>query len=241
MSKNIIGFVAKLNVKKGTSRKGKPYTLYSMRLTDKSGEEIDAWFQCAFDKPECQEGDYIQVPVTARDDGNYDVVVNGIKVSKNPPANPSAKKRSAGGGTKASGTPTSDLFGEIGGYNTEDDIRRMSYTAARSHALEAVGLLLEHGGLKLVKADTKAGTASRFDLITEAIDKLTIEYYFDAAGGRKLETVSDSFEATPEGDGPLPDAEGDAEELDRLSFEDEAEDEFAQDEEGDFDDEPEFD
>jgi hypothetical protein len=220
---NKVGFVAKLNTKKGTSRKGKPYTLYSMRLTDKSGEEIDAWFQCAFDKPECQEGDYVQVPVTARDDGNFDVDVGGIKVSKNPPANPAAKKSGGGGGRKAAPTE-SDLFGEIGGYNTEDDIRRMSYTAARTHALEAVSLLLEHGGLKLVKTDSKAGVSSRFDVITEAIDKLTVEYFYDAAGGRKLETVGDSWEGAPEGDGPLPDAEDE-------DFEDgdDPEDEFAQD------------
>ena len=237
MSKKLTGFVAKLNTKKGTSRKGKPYTLYSMRLTDKTGEEIDAWFQCAFDKPDCQEGDYIQVPVTSRDDGNYDVNVGEIKVSKNPPANPTAKKAGGGGTAAPSRSKDSDLFGEIGGYNTEDDIRRMSYTAARTHALEATSLLLEHGGLKLVKADTKAGFAARFDLITETIDKLTIEYFFDAAGGRKLETISDSFEGSPEGDGPLPDTEDD-------DFEtgDDPDDEFAlDDDEGDLDDEPEFD
>jgi hypothetical protein len=235
MSKKIVGFVAKVNTKKGTSRKGKPYTLYSMRLSDKGGEEIDAWFQCAFDKPDCQEGDYVQVEVDSRDDGNYDVNVNSIKVSKNPPANPAAKKAASGGGGRKAAPTESDLFGEIGGYNTEDDIRRMSYTAARSHALEAVSLLLANGGLKLVKADTKAGFAARFDLITEAIDKLTIEYFFDAAGGRKLETVSDSFEGSPEGDGPLPDTEEDG-------FEegDDPDDEFAQDGD-DLDDDPEFD
>lgn len=211
MSKTFVAFVAKVNQKKGTSRKGKPYTLFSMRLTDKDGEEIDAWFQCAFDKPECQEGDYIKVVTEPRDDGNFDVKVDSIQVSKNPPANPAAKKKASGGKGGGAGAKVSesDLFGEIGGYNTEDDIRRMSYTAARTHALEAVGLLLEYGGLKLVKADSKAGVASRFDIITEAVDKLTIEYFFDAAGGRKLTTVADSFEGAPEGDGPLPDAEED--------------------------------
>jgi hypothetical protein len=234
MSKKITGFVAKVNVKKGTSRKGKPYTLYSMRITDKSGEEIDSWFQCAFDKPECQEGDYVQLEVDTRDDGNYDVKVPSIKVAKNPPANPGAKKSTGGGTSAPSRSKDSDLFGEIGGYNTEDDIRRMSYTAARSHAIEVAGLLLANGGLKLVKADTKAGFAARFDLITETVDKLTVEYFYDAAGGRKLETVSDSFEAAPEGDGPLPDTEDEG-----FDEGEDPDDEFAQD--GDFDDEPDFD
>ncbi len=223
---SIVGFVVKVNYKKGKSKKPphKPYTLYSMRLSDKDGEEIDAWFQCGFDKPDCQEGDYVKVTVEARDDGNYDV--KGVQVSKNPPANPAAKAKASSGGGGSSKAKESDLFGSIGGYNTEDDIRRMSWSVSREHAIATVALLLEQGGLKLVKADTKAGAAARFDLITEAIDKLTVEFYYDGATGRKLETVADGFEGSPEGDGPLPDTEDD-------SFEDgdDPEDEFAVDEE----------
>jgi hypothetical protein len=229
---SIVGFVVKINYKKGKSKKPphKPYTLYSMRLADKGGEEIDAWFQCGFDKPDCQEGDYVKVTVEARDDGNYDV--KGVAVSKNPPANPNAGKSSGGGSGGGAKQKESELFGSIGGYNTEDDIRRMSWSVARDHAIEVVSLLLEHGGLKLVKADSKAGVTSRFETITEAVDKLTVEFYFDGATGRKLETVADSFEGSPEGDGPLPDAEDDG-------FEDDASEEFP-DTDGEFDDDPDF-
>ncbi len=109
-----------------------------------------------------------------------------------------------GGGAKVK---TSELFGEIGGYNTEDDIRRMSYAAAREDAVETVKMLLENNGLKLVTADSKAGFATRFDVITSAIDKLTVEYFFDAATGRKLDTVADAGTVDVEGDGELPDSD----------------------------------
>ena len=224
-----VGFVAKINQYNGKSQKtGKPYTLWSMRITDKDGEEVDTWFACGFDKPDCQEGDYVKFTATpsAKREGNMDVDVKSIQVSKNPPANPVAKKAGSGGGAK---TKASDLFGEIGGYNTEDDIRRMSYTAARSHALEAAALLLEYDGIKLPKTDSKAGAAARFDLITEVIDKLTVEYFFDAASGRKLDVVADSFEVL-EGDGPLPDTEDDG-----FDAADDPDEEFAVDEEFDDD------
>lgn len=223
---SFVGFVAKINkVTKNSAKTGKPFTLWSFRATDKDGQEIDHWFNCAFDKPDCQEGDYIKFDAepSPRREGNYDVSVPSIKVSKNPPANPAANKPS-GGGAKAA-PKASDLFGEIGGYNTEDDIRRMSYTAARTQAIEVVALLLEHGGIKLPKTDSKAGAAARFDLITEAIDKVTVEYFYDAATGRKLEVVADSFEVL-EGDGPLPDAD-----VEDDAFADDPEDEFADDEE----------
>ena len=207
----VVAFVQKVNSKSGTGRNGKPYTLYSMKLMDKSGEELDGWFQCAFDKPTCNEGDYIQVEVKPNG-SNFDADVSSIKISKNPPARPKPANESGSGGGGAK-VKSSDLFGEIGGYNTEDDIRRMSYSAARDAALKTAELLLEHGGLKLVAADTKAGAASRFDVITSAIDKLTVEYFFDAATGRKLDTVADAGVVNVEGDGPLPAQEDESDEF----------------------------
>lgn len=222
-----VGFVAKINkVTKKSQKTGKPFTLWSFRASNKDGEEIDHWFNCAFDKPDCQEGDYIKFeanPSTKRE-GNYDVVVPSIQVSKNPPANPTANKPSVGGGAKAA-PKASDLFGEIGGYNTEDDIRRMSYTAARTQAIEVAELLIDNGGIKLKSTNSKAGIAANFDIILGLVDKLTVEYFYDAATGRKLEVVADSFE-TLEGDGALPDSESEDD-----GFADDPEDEFADDEE----------
>lgn len=205
-----VGFVTKINAHKGVSSKnGRPYTLYSFRLVDKSGEAINQWFNTGFNAPECQEGDYVKVTAEpGRKEGNLDV--KSVVVSKNPPAMPEVKQPAAGGTRGNTSAPsrskTSELFGEIGGYNTEDDIRRITMSVARDHALRAVELLLANDGLKLVKADSKAGFQNRFEVILEAIDKLTVEYYFDNATGRKLETISDGFKQ-PEGDGDLPDFE----------------------------------
>lgn len=227
---SFVGFVVKINslTKKSQKPPYKPYTLYSMRVADKDGNEIDSWFQCGFSAPSCQEGDYIKFdaePATRGNPNNHDVKVDSIQVSKNPPANPAAK---SGGGTPGgtsapsrAAPKTSELFGEIGGYNTEDDIRRMSYSAARDHALAAVALLLENDGLAMPAAKSKAGQTARFDTILAAVDKLTVEYFYDSATGRKLESVDDSF-VEPEGDGPLPDAEDDG-------FDDATEDEFDDD------------
>ena len=105
---SFVGFVAKINkVTKNSAKTGKPFTLWSFRATDKDGQEIDHWFNCAFDKPDCQEGDYIKFDAepSPRREGNYDVSVPSIKVSKNPPANPAAKKSGACSGGRQSGTP----------------------------------------------------------------------------------------------------------------------------------------
>lgn len=209
-----VAFVEKVNSKSGTGRNGKPYTLYSMKLSDKEGNELPGWYQCGFSAPPCKEGDYVKLEATPKGN-NFDVVDGTIKVSKNPPAKPAKKGNSGpgGGGGRAAPAPkTSDLFGEIGGYNTEDDIRRMSYSAAREAAIKVTEMLLEHDGLKLVKADSKAGAASRFEVITETVDKLTVEYFYDAASGRKLETVADSGKVDTSADDELPETEEDFEE-----------------------------
>lgn len=210
----VIAFVEKLSSKSGTNRLGRPYTLHSMKLQSADGNVLEGWFQLGFNAPTFREGDYVKLEAKPKG-ANFEVVEGSVKVSKNPPAKPAspvsgnsgpvASSSGSGGYTpRAANVKTSELFGDIGGYNTEDDIRRMSYSAARSDALKAVELLLANDGLKLVKADSKAGSQARFDLITEAIDKLTVEFFFDAATGRKLEAVADSGTVTLGGDGPLP-------------------------------------
>jgi len=203
---SVIGFVTKLSVKTGTSGRG-PWSLYSMKLQDKSGEELPGWYSYGFEAPPCKEGDYVKLEATAKGD-NWDITKGSLKTSKNPPAKPAAPEQSGGGGKKGYGGPktkTSELFGDIGGYNTEDDIRRMSYSAARDHAIRVAELLVSKGAIKLVKAESKAGAAKCFDIITAAVDKLTVEYFYDSATGRKLETVADTVTDTA-GDGELPDS-----------------------------------
>ena len=222
---SVIGFVEKVSTKSGTSARG-PWTLYSLRLQDKGGDMLPGYYQCGFDSPGCKEGDYVKLEAAAKGD-NWDVQKGSVRVSKNPPAKPAAPEAPQGGGgaggKKSYGGPktkSSELFGEIGGYNTEDDIRRMSYSAARDHAIRVVGLLVDKGGIKLVKAESKAGAAKCFDLITGSVDKLTVEYFYDSATGRKLETVADKITDT-EGDGELPDSKPDVDDFEADDFESE--------------------
>lgn len=206
-----IAFVEKVNSRSGTGRNGKPYTLYSMKLMDETGSSLPGWYNCGFDRPPCQERDYVKLEATPKGD-NFDVVKGSIKVSKNPPKAPTSEyeqKRNAsgGGGGRAATVKTSELFGQIGGYNTEDDIRRISYMNARSDALRLVDILVSEKALALPAATSKAGAASRFDIITEAVDKLTVQFFFDAATGRKIgDPEGDAAKA--DGDFKLPSDEG---------------------------------
>lgn len=209
-----IGFVQKINTKSGTGRNGKPYTLYSMKLADKDGNELAGWYQCGFESPPCKEGDYVKLEATPKGN-NHDVVKGSIKVSKNPPArakSASAPRSGGGGGTGG------------GGWSPAKDAK-ITFMSARNAAIETVKILLAEGGLKLRKGDTKAIASANFDLIMESIDKVTVEYFRDViAEGhedelRKLGTVADAGTVTAEADDPVPEDE-------------EVEDEFEADDDG---------
>ena len=221
---SVVAFVSKLTTKTGNGPRG-PWTAYSAKLQDKDGNELPGWYQMGFKEPPCKEGDYIKLEAQAKG-SNWTVQEGSIRVSKNPPAAP-APKGGNSGGKSYSGPQTkkSDLFGEIGGYNTEDDIRRMSYSAARSDAIRTAELLMAANAIPFVKADAKAGKAKNFDLLVATIDKLTVEFFFDAATGRKLETVADPVEP-PKVEEELPDSEPEVDDFEDDDFEDDEEDDF---------------
>ena len=209
------GFVEKIFEKTGNSARG-PWTAYSIKVQRASGEVDPRFYQFGFKKPGFAEGDYVQFEADIKDEKAAQFVEGSGKKPKNSPARPPKPAAPAGkggyagkgggGGYKPRPPLESKVFGQIGGNNTEDDIRRMSYTAARSAALDAVALLLAHDALPMSTAKTKAGQATRFDEVTAMIDKLTVEYFFDAASGRKLETVADAGAKETRVAG-LPDAE----------------------------------
>lgn len=194
-----IGFISKINsVTKNKKSGNGTFTLHSLRIVDKDGNDIDGWFNNGFDPIEAKQGDYVKFEATPSQYGkghnNFDIVKGSLKVSKNPPAAPAAATES--GPTRSGG----------GGGSQSKNIH---YQNSRTAALGAVGLLLEHGGLALPATQSKAGAANRYDLIVGAIDKLTVKYFNDLESFRLLETVADTFEF-PTGDGDLPDSEPDA-------------------------------
>lgn len=197
------GFVEKLFVKSGQSARG-PWTAYSIKLQRASGEVDPRFYQFGFDKPGFNEGDFVQFEAEIKDDKAASFIKGTGSKPKNAPAKPAkpaaaqggsgggySGPKGGGGGYKPRAPLESKLFGQIGGNNTEDDIRRMSYTAARSAAVELVLGLLEHEALPMTAAKTKAGEAKRYDEIVAAVDKLTVKFFFDAAGGRLLTSVAD--------------------------------------------------
>jgi len=231
MSETKTGFVEKVFNTDGTSSRGKWYA-YSFKLVDANNVVDPMFYQLGFNKP-CgfKEGDYISFEADPKDDKAMTVVEGSGSILKNAPARAAKEDgggKSYGGGAKK--VTKSDLFGDIGGFYSEDDIRRMSYSAATGHAIDLVGMLLSSDGLVMSEANTKAGTAKRFESITAAVDKLTIEFFYDSATGRKLDTVADAGnvdlaapdaqlpdapaereapEATPDESGPPPADDGD--------------------------------
>jgi hypothetical protein len=220
-----VGFVEKVNRKSGTNKNGRPYTLYSLKLLSKEGDFLPGYYQCGFDAPACKEGDYIKLDAVKNDRGNFDVNVKSIKTSKNPPSKPSAPETQSQGGSAPKGGG--------GGFKSNPETQAaIHYQNSRTAAIAATSLLLEHGALKLVKADTKAGAASRFDIITESIDKMTVKYFNDLNEQpfRIMEKVADFGVTSAGGDGALPDSEDEDEFADDDGFE---ADDFAGDDDDD--------
>lgn len=199
-----IGFVQKINSKSGTNRNGKPYTLSSMKLSDKDGNELPGWYQFGFEKPSCKEGDYVKLEATPKGN-NWEIVKGSVKVSKNPPAAPRKERQEAGasGGSKDYG-------------QTQKNIH---YQNSRTAAIEVIGLLLENDALPMSAAKSKAGQSARFDEILSSVNKLTVQYFNDLETFRLFDTVADAGVVSTAGDGELPDA----------GEEPEAEDEFESD------------
>jgi hypothetical protein len=201
MSEQVKGFVLRLDTKQGNTR-GRAWKVYNALIENLDGTEY-GWVGFGFDAPSFKDGDYIEFQVEEKDGRRNAVKGTGSK-PKNPPAR--ANKTVA---TKASGTVASQ-----DGFNRQTnpvDAERMSYSAARGHAIDVVKLLLDQKALPLTKATTGAGEAKRFEEITAAVDKLTVQYTRDSITGRLFDVVADAGEArvTTKADGPIPGAEED--------------------------------
>lgn len=201
MSEARKGFVAKTFQNKSKPGANRPWFAWSFKIEDEQGNEDPFFYQFGFNKElPFKEGDYVSFEADPKDAKAMTFVEGSGKLHKNPPAR-KAKSQGGGGAT----VKNSDLFGEIGGYNTEDDIKRMTYSVARGHAVELVGILLENDALPSSVAKSKAGQADRFKEINAFVDKKTVEFYFDGSL-RKLETVADAGIVNTDPDIELPDS-----------------------------------
>jgi len=161
-----IGYVKKINVKSGTNRNGRPYSLYSCRLSDKQGNELPFWYSLGFKAPPFKEGDYVKFNATQKSEIAADVDIASVKVSTNAPPPPAAARQSG---------PASS--GGAGNYNSDASRADRALHACRASAIELAGLLLAHDALPVTGAKGKAASAARFEEITAAVNKLTVELF----------------------------------------------------------------
>lgn len=207
MSNTAEGFIKKMVTREGSGKRG-PWALDNILVADAGGEEL-GWFGLGFRNdvsvaPKCVEGDYLRFEWEP--DGQYKNVVKGsARKVKDAPEQQA---------TPTSTAPAAAVTSAVG--STQQNIH---YQNSRTAAIELVGLLLEHKALPMTGATTKAGTAARFEEITAAVDKQTVQFYNDLETFRLFETVADAGEIDTGADGQLPDDEG--EEVGE-DFEDEA-------------------
>lgn len=199
------GFIVRISEKHGkmTRKPYKPWHLYSLKLQQPNGQEYEQWVSLGFrDEPTIQdlpisEGDFVELEANEDDRGNWKVVEGSAKKTKAPTARPTARPTASSGASRSSGSTGNTEPGPRYGYRTDpEDAKRITWSNARDHAIQVVGLLLLNKALPLSGATGKAAEAKRFDEVKAAIDKLTVELYNDSMSLRKLDTVSDTVPDT---------------------------------------------
>lgn len=179
------GFVKKITTKTGTGKRG-AWTAYSAKLENAEGKEYDQWVGLGFENPGFKEGDYVQLQTTT-ENGREQLVKGSIKVKKNAPARANANANSG-----STGKTSSDAVAPATGQSNAERQNSITYQSSRKDAIEIVKLLLANEALPTATAKGKAATAKRYDEITLAIEKLTVELYTDVNTLRIIERVADA-------------------------------------------------
>ena len=183
------GEVAKVYEKTIKTRRG-PSSVYSVKLDT----EEDVWFAAGFNKPDCEEGDYVQFEAEKNERGYWHIPGSIMTIER-----PKSDVAKAGGGSGGSG------------FAAEKELRynyRFSVASAQDFALAALqaGLLPKSGG-KTAKA--KEAT---LDDLQQFIDERTAMIFARCMDTAGLQAILDSQEVvaveevTP---GPGPDEDDD--------------------------------
>jgi len=199
MSNKTEGFVVKLFTKSGNSARGK-WVADSFKIQDKDGNEDPFFYQMGFrDKgkldtpPAFAEGDYLRFEYDDKDDSARTYKKGtGVKVKSHPEAPESAPAASQGSASATGSTQ-----------------QNIHYQNSRTAAIQLVEVLLSHGALPISGAKSKAGEAQRFEEVTAAVNKLTVQFFNDLESFRLFETVADAGKVDTGADGGLPDDEVD--------------------------------
>lgn len=165
MSDKVVGFVEAVPEKSGTSKKGKAWTLYAVKVDG-------VHYSCGFDRPSVNPGDYVSI-VVVKDDRGYDSVGKLTVL----PAPAQAQVSSAASATTH---PAGDRNSSI------------VYQSSRKDALELVQLLMAEDALPISAAKTAAGKAARYAELLALVDKLTVQLFYDVITLRQLDRVQDA-------------------------------------------------
>lgn len=185
MSGTVTGVVEKVFTKRDNNTRG-PWAADSLRISV-NGEDTGYWYQLGFreninEEPAMKEGDTVEVEY--EDKSNVArTVVSARVVTAKPAAAPAA---SSGGGSSS----------------TQQNIH---YQNSRTRAIAVVDMLLNNKALKLPSAASAAAVAQRYDIILDAVDKITVRFFNDLETFRILDTVADEGEVDTSPDSMLPD------------------------------------
>lgn len=185
-----IGLITRLNVKTGTGRRG-PWSAYSAKLEKEDGTEYEEWISFGFEKPAAEEGKWYEIEAEKDDKGYFRA--KSIKAVDAP-------RRSAVG---AANSGSNSAGSGKSGSATQQSIH---YQSARKDALEFVKVAQEADALPLLRTVSKAGEAKRYQELLDVIDKLTVQFYFDAETHRLLDSVVDAGADVETTDGAISDA-----------------------------------
>src|SRR3990167_2809971 len=140
---------------------------YSVLLSD------EVWYGAGFDKPSFNEGDTIKFLV--QENGKFKNIQKGsVEVVEQQTAKPSEKaaSKSNKGSVYAAGTSVRDDYWQSKAKQDVRTQREIRLQASRNAAINMVGLLISHGGLKLPAQVAKIGV-----VIEDAVEHYTTQFY----------------------------------------------------------------
>lgn len=214
-SKTFTGELTFLFKKKVDGRSG-PITAYSGKITKPDGEEYEDWVSFGFKKPECEQGDHVEI-LTVKEKGFWqakDVTITqkGDQGEDDPSEETPAKDSGSGkSGTRASHASSGRQASPSSSTGTKSTAtsKQIHYQNSRTAALGLADLLLKHKAVPLTAAATKSGEAARFEEVTALVDKLTVKLYHDLETFRLVNDIEDAYEAPAAAEAGFDGEEGD--------------------------------
>ena len=168
------GQVSKVLEKNGTSKKGKPYTMYSLVLNTTAGEVM---LGTAFDKPNVPPGAVVSIEAEEGRSGYLDADLSTLKVLKDESTPPASTKQ------------VSDGVAAV-------DQRQRSIVTQNAYgtATRVIDSALAHGVLVLPKG--KSATNHSLDVYLEVLDKTAQHVFNRCIAGLSPTTEEEQTEST---------------------------------------------